>query len=103
MNLKARGGAAGPCHHLWAAATPLQRLQVLRRDPAFPLRERQPEESVVVIDDGPQRRKLSMPISPGVCMFHPGSVNIGGTWQVAHCAFSLNRSPPRLAEWPSNR
>ena len=41
--------------------------------------------------------KSSMPISSAVCRFQPGSVKIGGTWQVAHLALSLNRASPRSA------
>jgi hypothetical protein len=36
--------------------------------------------------------KSSIPISSGVCMFHPGSVYNGGTWHVAHCAFPANNA-----------
>ena len=38
-----------------------------------------------------------MPISAAVCMFQPGSVNSGGTWQVAHFALPLNSASPRAA------
>ena len=34
-----------------------------------------------------------MPISAGVCRFQPGSVNSGGTWQVAHSALPRNSLP----------
>ena len=37
----------------------------------------------------------SMPISSGGCRVHPGSVNIGGTWQLAHWALPLNIAWPR--------
>jgi len=39
----------------------------------------------------------SMPNSAGVCRLCPGSVNSGGTWQVAHCPLSLNTAFPRSA------
>ena len=39
----------------------------------------------------------SMPISAGLCAFHPGSVNSGGTWHVEHLAFAWNVLEPRLA------
>jgi hypothetical protein len=38
-----------------------------------------------------------MPISAPVCMFQPGSVNSGGTWQRAQSALPLNTSWPRFA------
>jgi hypothetical protein len=43
--------------------------------------------------------KPSIPISSGVCMFQPGSVKSGGTWQVTHLPLSLpsNTVLPRAA------
>jgi hypothetical protein len=38
-----------------------------------------------------------MPISFGVCKFQPGSVKIGGTWQLAHLALVLKIVYPRVA------
>ena len=38
-----------------------------------------------------------MPISAAVCMFQPGSVYSGGTWQPAHRALPLNSALPRFA------
>jgi len=38
-----------------------------------------------------------MPISAGVCMFQPGSVNSGGTWQRAQSPLPLNTAAPRSA------
>ncbi len=37
----------------------------------------------------------SIPISLGACRFCPGSVNRGGTWQVAHFAAPLKTVLPR--------
>src|SRR5437763_803679 len=38
-----------------------------------------------------------MPISCAVCRFHPGSVNSGGTWQLAHRALPLKTPTPPSA------
>ena len=38
-----------------------------------------------------------MPISSAVWRFQPGSVKIGGTWQVAHLALLLKRASPFAA------
>ena len=43
-----------------------------------------------------------MPISAGVCIFQPGSVKIGGTWQLAQLAFPLKIALPRAAMTESN-
>ena len=41
-----------------------------------------------------------MPISSAACMFQPGSVKVGGTWQVAHWAlFSNTTLPCSAALW----
>ena len=37
-----------------------------------------------------------MPISAGVCMFQPGSVKSGGTWQVAQRALPSKSVLPRV-------
>ena len=42
-----------------------------------------------------------MPISSGVWRFQPGSVKIGGVWQVAHAALPANSVSPRTAAAPS--
>ena len=38
--------------------------------------------------------KESTPISEGACKLFPGSVNKGGTWQVAHFAVPLKSALP---------
>ena len=42
-----------------------------------------------------------MPISSAVCMFQPGSVNSGGTWQAAQFALFANTFAPRFAAFQS--
>ena len=43
-----------------------------------------------------------MPISSPRCMLNPGSVKVGGTWQVEHAAGPMNSFLPRAAAAASN-
>ena len=38
-----------------------------------------------------------MPISAAVCIGQPGSLKVGGTWQVAQRALPLNSFSPQAA------